>query len=187
MNESQRIPDPWALPTLALWIVFLIVGLFPDRVFVLMRNLGGVVTMDAYVNSPYVITIAFTVYLAVFVFLRCKEGGHTDAQAQGRAVQAGLVAVIAFLWQPLGLLAVSDEIYAPRLELLVFKFLIYTTVFLKMLSWLYLLSLFVRYYAFGNRCVFADMPCVFPSAHVPPPSEREGGEDWEPSSGKEPD
>lgn len=168
MNDSDTRRDPWALPTLLLWVAFFLVGLFPEGVFTALRDWSGVVTSQAYVNNPEAITIAFTFYLAAFVFMRCREAGLTDAQAQGRAVQVGLAGIIAFLWQPLGLLVVAGDVLAgsvwQRVGIVV---AIYLTAFLKMLAWFYLLSLIVRYYGFGHRQIFAEMRCVFPSARVP--------------------
>lgn len=178
MNDQEPRQDPWALPTLALWFIFFYVGLFPETVFKALRELGGVVTMGAYINNSDVITIAFTLFLAVFTFLRAREGGSTDVQAQGRAVQVGVVALIAFLGQPLGLVGLTGDIMHSALaQARILIVLVIALSFLKLIAWLYLLSLMVRYYGFGNDRVFARMFCVFPSASA------ESGEFEEPKAG----
>jgi len=35
----------------------------------------------------------------------------------------------------------------------------------KLLAWSYLMSLMIRYHAFGNRKVFTEVPSLFPSMH----------------------
>jgi hypothetical protein len=170
-----------------LWFVFFFVGLFPDLAFTGLRYLAGVVTINAYVNNPDVIVIAFTLYLAVFTFLRAREGGLNDAQAQGRAVQVGIVAIIAFLWQPLGLLAIAgDMMHSGWFQARMLVLLVIVLAFMKLVAWFYLLSLIVRYYGFDKRRVFADMVCVFPSAWGYPDAPKEPkAEDWEPEPRKE--
>lgn len=168
MNESARRWDPWAIPTLMLWTVFFAVGLDAQAVFRFLRDISYVVTQNAFVNNPDVITIGLALYFAFFTFHRCREAGLPDSEAHGKAVQTGIVAIVAFLWHPLSLLAHVQEIDTGSISwTLYLRGTVYVMAVLKMLGWFYLLGLVIRYYGLGNRRVFVDMYCVFPSTHRP--------------------
>ena len=176
---TQRV-GRWDLLTLGLWSVLFVVGLVPDLAFYALRDWAFVSPRTAMVNTPAVITIAFSGYLAFFVLRRCRESGLTEVEAQGRAIQAGLLGIIAFLYLPatggasasgpspfeartiLGLLISFQDINNGLL-----KGVVLFIGWSKLLMWWYLFSLVVRYHAFGNRAVFAAMPSFFYSARSP--------------------
>lgn len=174
MEQSPNRPDSWSIPLLLLWQVFFWVGLFPEPVFYLLRDTGRVVTQNAWVNSPAIISIALAIYLAVFVFNRCRDSGLEGRQARGKALQSGVVAAVAFMPFRIDLLLNAGEIPVFNLRLIV-----YLVAAVKFASWLYLLSLITRYYGVGNSRVFVHMACVFPSTwsgSATPAERADGGE-----------
>ena len=187
-GQSHPNRDPWAFPTLLLWLVFMLMGLLPEAVFHALREAGYVLTQDAIVNSPYAITIAFSLFIAYFVYSWCLEAGGSGNEASAKAVQTALVGLLAFLPVPVGLLFQAGDIMNPELRLIVL-----TLIPFKMLCWLYLLSIPLRYYAFGNRHVGRRMWCIFPSACWPAnqdasdaPREPAETEDAHPTGDSEP-
>jgi len=162
VNDSEPRFDPWAIAAALLWLVYLCVGYVPEEVFAFLREQGRVVTQNALVNSPYLITIGFSMYFAYFAYHRCRECGLTMTDAQGRALQVGIVGLLAFLNIPLQTLIDAPDIPIPRLRNLVFAIFV-----AKSLAWLYLASLVFRYYILQNSRVFGNLVSVFPSNHTP--------------------
>ena len=161
-GQSHSSRDPWALPTLLLWLVFMFMGLLSELLFFALRDAGYVLTQDAIVNSPYAITIAFSLFMAYFVYHWCLDAGGSAHEACAKAVQTGVVGLLAFMPVPVGLFFQAGEIVNLEVRLIV-----QTLIPIKVLCWLYLLSIPLRYYAFGNRHVCRRMWCVFPSASWP--------------------
>ncbi|HJP37079.1 MAG TPA: hypothetical protein QF901_13960 [Gammaproteobacteria bacterium] len=178
-TRTQRV-GRWDVLTLGLWSILFVVGLVPDLVFYLLRDWAFVSPRTAMVNTPAVVTLAFSAYLAFFVLQRCRESGLTEVEAQGRAIQAGLLAIVAFLYLPSsgGASASGPSSHEARtiLELLIgfqdiniglLKWIVLFIGSSKLLTWCYLFTLVVRYHAIGNRAVFAAMPSFFYSARKP--------------------
>ncbi|MCP4641824.1 MAG: hypothetical protein GY851_15380 [bacterium] len=160
MTDRDQDIDLWAIPNLLLWTAFFGIGLEPERTFVLLRQLSGVVTQSAWVNSPGLITAAFAVYLSVFVYHSCIGAGLEPRGAQGRAVQTGVLGLAAFLWySPRQLIAWVQDIPVPEL-----RWIVYGAAVMKLVSWLYLYLMVLRYVGLGQKRTFASMPVVFPSA-----------------------
>ncbi len=167
----------WDLLTLGLWSIFFLVGLVPDLAYYLLREWAFVSPRTAVVNTPAIVTFTFSAYFAFFVLRRCRESGLTEVGAQGRAIQAGLLGIVAFLYLPStgGASATGSAPHEARtiLELLVnyrdisvplLKWYVLFIGWSKLLAWWYLFTLIVRYHVFGNRAVFAAMPSFFYSA-----------------------
>ncbi|MCX5756985.1 MAG: hypothetical protein NTU83_00455 [Candidatus Hydrogenedentes bacterium] len=154
--SGQR--DPWRYAAFLLWMVFFITGLSPEPVFFLLRQTGGVLTQRALVNSPHVITVAFAGYIALFVYHRCRGAGDSSGAAQDKALQMGVVALLAFM--PVDLGAVLSAHKAPILE---HRVLLYGAALLKLVAWWSLLALFIRYYLFKADAAFAEIGSLFPS------------------------
>jgi len=140
-----------------LWGVFFLIGLDPEVLFYRLRMAGEVVSQRALVNSPAVITLAFSAYFAYFGYQRCIENGVSQRAAQARAIQLGLLGVFAFLWYSVRDLAAMRHMMAQL------RLVTYGGIAAKFGAWAYLGTLVMRYYGFGNRRVFAEMFCVFPS------------------------
>lgn len=160
MSDSEPRFDPWALAAALLWLVFLCAGYMPEELFAFLRAEGRVVTQDAMVNSPYLITVAFSIYFGYFAYQRCRECGLGPADCQARALQVGIVGLLAFLNIPLQVLFDAPQIPVARLRNLVFAIFAAKTA-----AWLYLASLIVRYYLLRNVQVFGNLASVFPSNH----------------------
>jgi hypothetical protein len=172
VGEDRR--DGWDLLTLAFWLVFFTIGLAPELFFSTFREAGGVTPYSALVNSSAIITVGFAIYLALFAYRRCRFAGLTQYLAQGKALEVALLALVAFLELP----AMRASIEGRRTLLaLVFdlgtvedRYLQGVILFVsasKLLAWVYLFSLVLRYHAFGNRAVFTQVPSMFPSMHQP--------------------
>ncbi len=122
-----------------------------------LRNAGGVVTQNAWVNSPFVITIALSIYLGLFCLRRCQQGDLPDMVAEGSALQAGVLGLAAFLpfdFEPLMRL---EEVPPQHRHLLILIGMV------KLLAWWYLLGSVVSYYVLGSERTLALMAFIFPS------------------------
>lgn len=170
MGDEQR--DAWDLLTLAFWFTFFIIGLAPELFFSVFRTAGGVSPYSALVNSSAIITVGFSIYLALFAYRRCRSAGLTAYISQGKALEVALLALVAFLELPAlraslegrrTLLALVLDIGAVEDRYL--QGVILFVAASKLLAWIYLFSLVLRYHAFGNRAVFTQVPSMFPSMH----------------------
>ena len=159
MSDS-RIPDwSWALLALMAWTALFLIGLDPERVYLYLREAGGVVTQNAWVNSPQLITVALAIYLGRFAEQRCRETGMTGSSTRSRGIQVAVIALGAFLWfSPLML------VYAREIPDVNLRRMVYVVIPAKLLAWFYLYIMVFRYYALADRRVFADMPALIPSA-----------------------
>lgn len=170
MGEDRR--DVWDLLTLAFWFVFFMVGLAPELWFALMRQMGGVSPYSALVNSSAIITVSFSIYLALFAYRRCRSAGLTPYLSQGKALEVALLGLVAFLELPAMRAGIEGRrtLLALVLDLGVVEerslqgIILFVTAS-KLLAWMYLFSLMLRYHAFGNRGVFTQVPSMFPSMH----------------------
>lgn len=168
MDDHRR--DVWDLLTLGLWSIFFAIGLVPELAFYAFREAAAVAPHTALVNSSAVITIAFTAYIAIFAGRSCRDAGLDLAASQGKAVEIAVLALIAFIEIP----AKGSAFEARTLFEVLFevqqlpgRYLQGVVLFVglsKLLAWLYLYSLVLRYHAFGNHAIFARIPSLFPSS-----------------------
>jgi hypothetical protein len=159
VTEEKNTIDLWTLGTLPLWLLIFMMGLFPENVFAVLREMGYVVTMRAIVNSHWFITMACATYLGWFTFNRCMECNHRADVAFGKSVQVVILGITAFLPLRLEQLGMYFSIPDPFL-----RGLILSVVAVKCLAWLFLLHLLLRYYLLSGHRVFKNMPLLFPSA-----------------------
>jgi hypothetical protein len=157
VSAPEDKSDYWRLPAFILWVLFFLVGLAPEPVFMTLREWSGVLPQRAVVNSPHLITVAFAGYVALFCWHRCRDAGLSHWESQDRALQLGVVALVAFL--PVDFLTVFTAHTNPLVQ---HRFSLYLVGIGKLATWW--LSMFVRYYAFGADRVFAHVPSLFPSA-----------------------
>ena len=171
----------WDLLTLGAWFVFFAVGLMPELAFNGIRAMAQVKTSTAVVNSSAIITLGFAAYIGLFAFRRCRERGLTAYMAQGKALEVGLIGLVAFLELPArGSIFQSRTIVTVVYQLgeIPDRYLQAVVLFVgasKLLAWAYLLSLTIRYHAFGNRYVFSEVPSLFPSMHRAQPDDPDTG------------
>lgn len=170
MSGEKEHTDLWRLPTYLLWLCLLCVGLAPEILFQKLRDFGMVVPHKAIINSPTIITVCFSLFMAFFVYKVCCENGLANHEAQSRGTQIGLFGLLAFIDMPyegaflpsmslLELVLSMNSVSNLTMEL---KMIVISAGLMKFAIWLYLLSLITRYYIFGNERVFANMLPVFP-------------------------
>lgn len=169
MGDERR--DIWDLFTLCAWFVFFAIGLMPELAFYGIREYAHVRTSTALVNSSAIITLGFAAYIGLFAFRRCREEGLSAYLSQGKALEVGLIALVAFLELPSrGAVFQSRTLVTVLLALgeIPDRYLQAVVLFVgasKLMAWSYLVSLMIRYHAFGNRRVFTGVPSLFPSMH----------------------
>lgn len=167
MENERR--NSWDLLALAIWTLFFAIGLVPELVFQTLREVAGVVTRTAFVNTSAVITVSFTAYIALFTARRCTDAGMSERDARDRALQVAILGIAAFLEIPARAAGMESrsllEIMVSYRELsdAYLQTIILVIGASKIVSWCYLFSLVLRYHAFSNRNVFTSIPPLFPS------------------------
>lgn len=183
-NTQESSFDIWRIPAFGLWVCLFAVGLVPEQSFHVLRALSGVMTQTAMVNSPVLISVSFAAYLACFAYRACRASGQESHVAQTRAVQVGVLALVAFVDVPYrgtaGPSLLQLLLQVPHTQFLAQNVtfvisIIVAAAALKLLAWAYLMSLLARYYLLNNRDVFARMLSLFPSG-----SDSHEDEDREP-------
>lgn len=162
MSQSTKQWDPWSLPAAGMWGLFFLAGLEPERLYFTLRDLGEVSVLNAMVNSPHLITIAFSAYLGLFAYHRCLEAGLSRLDAKARALQFSVIGLVAFLNFSLSQVRHLGEIPVPNLRVIVL-----VVAFAKISTWFFLLITIMRYTLFGQSRAFAAMASIFPSTHRP--------------------
>ncbi|GMW00509.1 MAG: hypothetical protein AMXMBFR84_16460 [Candidatus Hydrogenedentota bacterium] len=157
------MPDPqvsrpqqnmlWILPILLAWSVFMVVGLYPELFYTLLRQLGRVVTQNALVNSPHFVTVALAAYYGWFTYQRCLESGMPPMHAKARGVQFLVVSSLAFLnFNP------AWVVLAGQLPNNGSRIALIGIIIAKLGAWFYLCLLIFRYYMLGQAGVFSEVP-----------------------------
>lgn len=157
MDSSLR-DWPWRLLNLTLWGFCFAAGLFPETVFRLLRAAAYVKTQNAFVNSPYVITLGLSAYLYLFVRNRSLEAGVDPMRARGYGLQFACLGLLAFL-------PAEGFVYVFDMHNPVDRYMVIFAAASKLLAWIYLYSVLFRYYAFSGPEVFRRLVSVFPSTY----------------------
>jgi len=166
MPEHRRAwdsVDGWSLCLVALWTLYFLLGLFPEAAYWYFRNAGAVAGQRALVNSPWSITLGWVAFIAVFVYSRSREAGHDESGALARAVETGLIALVAFM--PVELQLLPDYLAVPYPTM---KYLLIGAVSAKLLCALYLFLLVIAYSLWWGLWVFENMKTILPSGHAEP-------------------
>ncbi|GMU92905.1 MAG: hypothetical protein AMXMBFR4_19630 [Candidatus Hydrogenedentota bacterium] len=160
MNESKPQFDFWILPTVLMWVVYFLAGLDPELLYNTVRDAGWVVTQNAMVNSPHLVTLAFAGYLGLFAYHRCLESGLPKMDAKARALQVGILGLLAFL--SFSLSQLRNLSYIPDQTL---RVVVIAVSAVKLVAWFTLLGMVLRYYLLGHTDVFANIGSMFPSTY----------------------
>lgn len=136
-------------------------GLQPEATYEILREWGLVATQRAVVNNHGFIVIGFAAYLVFFTHRRCLEAAVRPMDAFGKALQIGVLALLAFL--PLRL---EHALNYQHIPVPAYRRLILFMAAAKCLAWVYLLSVLVRYYFLSGLAVYAHMVSIFPSSYV---------------------
>jgi len=139
--------------------MFFGIGLVPEGAYWAARELGAVVTQNAIVNSPSLVTMFLSMYVAFFVYQRCQDAGLSRENAMARAVQVGILGLIAFLPYPFHLLLSPGDLYLLRSGVHRFDELaaVFGLPVAKLLAWVYLLVAIVRSYLTTGADIFVNM------------------------------
>ena len=160
LDNSRVRWDLWTLPAYLMWLVFFLIGFDPEMAYDFARSLGFVVSQNALVNSPHVVTLSLAGYFGFFAYNRCLESGLSKPDAQTQGLQFAILGLIAFLaFSPFQLISYA-EIPVAKL-----RFIVLLVGGTKLFMWLLLLGVVARYYLLGHVNVFASMVSAFPSAH----------------------
>ncbi len=143
---------------LPLWVIFFLMGLFPELVFIRLRLWSGVVTQSALVNSPLVLYMALVAYLVWFLYGRCRDSGMSAPLARSRCFSAGVYALAGFLPVRLELAFDYGNILIPE-----YRNMLLITLAVKLISWTFLLVLILRYHFWQGALALESLPSLLPS------------------------
>ena len=170
MTDSHNVTI-WDSLSLVLWSLFFLAGLVPEVVYHSLRNLAGVTTQHAFINSSAIISIGLATYLAFFVSRQCRKSRLSDHESQGKAIWIAIIALLAFLELP----SRSAIFGTQTLLLLMFQSsymddpylrkVIWLVGCCKLTAWCYLYSLLLRFHLLGRRHIFSRMFSPFSAPH----------------------
>jgi len=162
-GEAAEESPLWAVPAFAAWVVVFGIGLVPETTFQALRDMSGVLTQRALINSPLAITLAWAGYLGFFVWMDARNRTN-GVVARAHALQLTFVALLAFAPVSRGALESAVELsQAANLRWLLL--VLAAAAVIKIGAWLYLFSLFALYYLASKEDVFTQIFSVFPSVH----------------------
>jgi hypothetical protein len=148
----------WRWLMLPLWSIFFLMGLVPDGTFLLLRRWGLVVTQSALVNSWWLLFWGLVGFVTFFAYARCREAGLSEALSRGKAFTVFCYALVGFHPVDWAVLAHLGEI-----RFLSYKLLILGISGMKVVAWLYLWALVLRYHFFSGAGAFIGLPTLLPS------------------------
>lgn len=145
------------LLTLVLWTAFFLIGLFPDLFFqsICLLSFGWIPSRTVFPYSDFGVTVALSLYFGVFVFHQARAAGRAAGDASTRGVYGWALALVAFLGGVQFLVAMPPGM--PRL----YRAAVYVGMSAKLLAWVYLYTLVLRYYLLGQRGVFGSFLPLF--------------------------
>ncbi|MCF6285298.1 MAG: hypothetical protein L3K26_08920 [Candidatus Hydrogenedentes bacterium] len=137
MSTQPTRRDPWRWSALFLWCLFFLLGLWPELSFGALRTAGYVFSQNAIINSHHFITWCLTGFIVHFVYHRCIDTAMPPVEALGKSIQLGIVAFVAFVDMPLAQI--------PEIRAALDRTILSGMVLVKLLAWLYLFTLLIRY------------------------------------------
>ena len=158
MKEPSHSYDVWRFPAFLLWLAFLLVGLAPEPVFLLLRQWSGVLPQHAWINSHHLLTLVWSGYVGLFCYHRCRDAGLGAYEAQDKGLMLVLVGLLACL--PIDFEVLFTAHTNPLIQ---YRSVVYGVGLSKCAAWWWIAAVFTRYYLFGVNDVFVRIPSVFPS------------------------
>lgn len=155
MSEEKHSPDIWDSLSFIVWCLIFLMGLFPEMVFLQIRELGAVVTKGSFTNTPLFITFAGAAFLGGFTYNRSRLLGDSDEYALLKTVHMCLMAFIAFAPIHVEQLPLYLSIPVPF-----YRRLILSVVAGKLFVWVVLLIFLLRYHMFRGLTIFHKMPLI---------------------------
>jgi hypothetical protein len=133
------------LMLLGLWTVFFFIGLFPMIMFqaICRLSFGWVPSGATFPYSDFGITVALAAYFGLFAHARARDAGLGKVDALWRGIYAGTFGLVAFLGGLPFLLTQTGD------------WLLAAGMLAKVLLWVYLYTLVLRYCLFNQAQVFA--------------------------------
>ena len=171
MSQTEKQWDPWSLAAAGMWVIYFLMGLAPETAYFTLRDWGRVSILTAMVNSPHLITIAFSAFLGLFAYHRCLGAGLSGIDSKARAMQFTILGLVAFLNFPLTQVMRLSDIPMQNLRVVVV-----VVALAKTFTWFYLLIVVLRYSLFGHTHAFTAMASVFPSTRRQDASSEQLGE-----------
>ena len=159
VHYQHQYDRPWRIATFAWWVVFLLLGLFCEHTFHLLREWGQVSRLNDLVGSSLMITLAWSAFLGYFAAARCQESGMPPVEARIRGLEICILGAAAFFPFPLEALYFLRSIPAFGTQAGVVAIAL-----VKLGAFTYLFTLLARYYL--GRDTRGFMPHL--SGEIPP-------------------
>jgi hypothetical protein len=156
VNDEKYSPDIWDSLSFIVWCLLFLIGLFPEMVYLTIRESAGVMTKGAFTNTPLFITLAGTAFLGGFTYNRSRLWGDDDDRAIVKSVHMMLLTFIAFAPIHIEQLPLYLSIPVPF-----YRRLLLSAVTIKVMVWLILLIFLLRYHMFQGLPAFRRMPLIF--------------------------
>ncbi len=178
-GKSETEPTPaqeggmWRVPLTAMWVLVLFIGLFSAEVYQLLRITGRVNALRALVNDDFLVTAGLAIMVGTFAARQAQRFLDEGHEAKDRGLSLGLISLFAFV--PVSATVFWGQLSGNEILLAFFA--------LKLIAFSYLLTLFLRFFLFGEEDVFARAFNLFHLSAVEkaPPQEEEPAEDAEAS------
>lgn len=149
VHDSYHHDRPWRMAALACWVLFLMLGLFSEHTFRILRAWGQVSRLNDLVGSPIMITLGWSAFLGFFAAARCRESGLNGFDARVRGIEAAILGGAAFFPFPL-----EAMFYLGRIPMLSTQISVAAIAAIKMGAFTYLVVVLTRYYLSSDDRAF---------------------------------
>jgi hypothetical protein len=157
--EEKHTPNIWDGLAAIVWTLILLMGLFPETFFDILRKMGHVTIHQAVINTVWFVTFSCAGFMGWFTYQRSRECNDREDVAIGKGVQVTVLALAAFLPLQIEQFPAYLHITIPSI-----RNLILAIIAAKLATWIFLVQLILRYYLFSGLDIFRKMPLLFPSA-----------------------
>jgi hypothetical protein len=128
-----------------MWVVFLLLGLFCEHTFRIVRELGQVSRLNDLVGNPIMVTLSWAAFVGFFFAARCRDSGLPPFDARVRGLEAAILGVAAFFPFPLEAL-----FFLGRIPMVSTQVSVVAIAVVKLAAFSYLFYLLARYYLGGD-------------------------------------